>query len=195
MVLVPLRISYYSFKLIHYAVEVAREDIQPAPWDTFLACMFLFPTFTAGPIEPYDHLLAQRESRLSRDMVVEGGTRVVIGPIKTGFVSELVRQVMNLGIPNNAFLLDHLATKSTPRVWLVILRRYLLVSLCFSCYTGVAIGAGPLFGIGIMENFNFPSLLAASANTGPVGTCRCFAGVRPMCTCQHWHAPAAHIWR
>ncbi|MBB5714324.1 MBOAT family O-acyltransferase [Sphingomonas aerophila] len=156
MVLVPLGISYYSFKLIHYAVEVARENIEPAPWDTFLAYMFLFPTFTAGPIERYDHLLAHRESRLSRDMVVEGGTRIVIGLIKTGFVSELVRQVMSLGIPNNAFLLDHLATTSTPQVWLVILRTYLLVYLGFSGYTDVAIGASRLFGIGIMENFNFP---------------------------------------
>lgn len=156
--LIPLGISYYTFKLIHYAIEVSREAVEPGSLGDFLAYMFLFPTFTAGPIERFDHFVDHREVVPSVRMVVEGGTRIVVGIVKAGFVSEILKRGLVLGVPNSDYLLSHLELISTPRVWLVVLRGYLAVYVGFSAYSDIAIGASRLFGIGIMENFNFPVL-------------------------------------
>ena len=60
-VVVPLGISYFTFKLIHYAVEVARGNITDRSLQRFFCYIFLFPIFTAGPIERFDHFLANRD--------------------------------------------------------------------------------------------------------------------------------------
>ena len=47
---VPLGISYLTFKLIHYAVEVARGKITDRSLQRLFCYIFLYPIFTAGPI-------------------------------------------------------------------------------------------------------------------------------------------------
>lgn len=158
IILIPLGLSYYIFKLIHYAIEVARENIVPPRWDEYLCWLFLLPIFTAGPIERYDHFLANRRDRPDRRMFIQGGTRIVIGIIKIGFVSEVVRRILGFQIDDDQTLLAHLQDLSTLKTWLIVLRSYLLVYIGFSAYTDIAIGSSRLFGIEIMENFNLPIL-------------------------------------
>ena len=60
-VLVPLGIIYYTFKLVHYLVELGRGNIRDRSFPRFCCYMFLFPIFTAGPIERFDHFLQSRD--------------------------------------------------------------------------------------------------------------------------------------
>ena len=80
--IIPLGISYFTFKLIHYAVEVSRGNITDRSLSQFLSYIFLFPIFTAGPIELFDHYLAHQDQKWQLDSMVYGLTRIIHGLIK-----------------------------------------------------------------------------------------------------------------
>lgn len=153
-VLVPLGISYYTFKLIHYAAEVARGNIKDRSLERFLCYMYLFPIFTAGPIERFDHFLENAENRWQLRSTVEGLTRIVRGLIKKFVVAELLTWLVASLPPQ--MLLSTLGAQSTGRVWVHMFLMYFYNYLDFSAYTDIAIGCSRLYGLHIMENFNFP---------------------------------------
>lgn len=156
---IPLGISYLTFKLIHYAIEIRRGNIQKHSVADFASYMYLFPIFSAGPIERFDHYLAHRELKWTRDSTVEGLTRIVQGLVKKFAIAGMLLQPLFVpasGAENVTELLDKLASHSALDVWLFMCLVYLVGYMDFSAYSDIAIGASRLFGIRIMENFNFP---------------------------------------
>ena len=161
-VLVPLGISYYTFKLIHYAAEVARGHITDRSLPRFLCYLFLFPIFTAGPIERFDHFLEAREQAWRLDSAVAGLMRVACGLIKKLIIADWwLRDLSTLLLEGQPFTaLDKL---STGQVWGYLALTFLHVYMDFSGYTDIAIGCSRLFGYRIFENFNWP---VAARNIG-----------------------------
>ena len=159
-VAIPLGISYYSFKLIHYAVEVARGTVPSRSLGQFFCFLFLFPIFTAGPIQRFDLFLKGQDERWSSQLALDGLTRILYGLIKKFVFAWYVAERLfdgNIADENLAFTIDHLS----PGMTLVYLAgAYLYIYFDFSAYTDVAIGASRLFGLKIMENFNFPLVAA-----------------------------------
>jgi alginate O-acetyltransferase complex protein AlgI len=154
---VPLGISYFTFKLIHYAVEVVRGNIRDHSLGRFFCYIFLFPIFTAGPIERFDHFLANREKTWKLQSTVEGVTRIVHGLIKIFVVANLLRlPELNSGIIGTGDLISRLSGLDTYQVWIFVALAYLYAYVDFSAYSDIAIGASRLFGFRIMENFRFP---------------------------------------
>lgn len=161
--LIPLGISYFTFKLIHYAVEVGRGNLKNHTLQQMFCYIFLLPIFTAGPIERFDHFLAHQQNQWQINFVVEGLTRIIYGLIKKFYLSgvilvSLLGRYAAEGAPNAGFLLDNLGSLPVYQVWGFLVLAYLYTYLDFSAYSDIAIGASRLFGIGIMENFNFPFL-------------------------------------
>lgn len=156
----PLGISYFTFKLIHYAVETARGNIKNRSLPTFFTYIFLFPIFTAGPIERFDHFTSNLEHKFSGQMTAEALTRIAYGLIKIMLIAKLVSpDHVGFGIPNSAeALVSSLNDVGALKVWGFLALTYLYAYLDFSAYTDIAIGASLLFGIRIMENFRFPIL-------------------------------------
>ena len=165
--LVPLGISYYSFKLIHYLAEVSRGNLPAHSLAEFLCYMTLFPIFSAGPIERFDHFLANRREHWSPDDLVVGLTRIVHGLIKKFVVAGLLaarlvppstgdRVVAAGGNP----LLEALSDMSVPAAWVFVATMYLWIYLDFSAYSDIVIGCSRLFGLEIGENFNLPVIAA-----------------------------------
>jgi len=157
-VVIPLGISYYTFKLIHYAVEVARGNIKDRSLASFFAYILLLPIFTAGPIERYDHFLANRAARLAADDLLAGLARIIHGLIKKFVILELMVAPLYGSNPDGAALVSHLDRLSTVQVWGFAVLTYLAAYLDFSAYSDLAIGSARLFGIRIMENFRWPVL-------------------------------------
>ncbi len=155
-VVIPLGISYFTFKLIHYAVEVSRGTIRDRSLQQFFCYIFLFPIFTAGPIERYDHFLAQQSARFTIDDLVEGGTRIVHGLIKKFVFAGLILKPILGERDTGAELLSVLEVWPSYKVWGFMILSYAIMYLDFSAYSDIAIGTSRLFGIRIMENFNFP---------------------------------------
>ena len=154
-VVLPLGISYFTFKLIHYAVEVGRGNINDRNPQQFFCYIFLFPIFTAGPIERFDHFLANQEERWSLRSTVEGLTRIIHGLIKKFVLAAAVWALVEQ-TGDAEYLLSHLSELFTFQVWLYCALVFLYVYFDFSAYSDIAIGSARLFGLRIMENFDWP---------------------------------------
>ena len=167
-IIVPLGISYFTFKLIHFAVEVGRGAIRDFTFQDFVCYLFLFPIFTAGPIERFDHFLAQRDESFQLESFVWGMTRIVHGLIKRFVFCELIlRQLQLVSLTSFRDVVDRLTDLSPAEAWTFVLLTALYAYLDFSAYCDIAIGCSRLYGIRIMENFNFPFL---SKNLGEFWT-------------------------
>lgn len=154
----PLGISYFTFKLIHYAAEVKRGSIKERSLQKFLCYIFLFPIFTAGPIERYDHFLGSPADRLRLDDVIVGLTRIIHGLIKKFVLSSLLLVPLLQGLPDAQGIVDFLAILPWYKVVAFLVGNFLFAYLDFSAYSDIAIGSSRLFGLRIMENFNWPLL-------------------------------------
>ncbi len=157
---VPLGISYYSFKLMHYALERGRAALPEHSFLDFMSWLFLFPTFTAGPIERLDHYLAKRSQTFAISDVVEGLTRIVQGLIKKlVLVEKLNAAALGFTGPDLvAYVNGSAEPASALAVWSYLALTTLSTYLEFSAYSDMAIGAMLLFGIRIGENFDYPLL-------------------------------------
>lgn len=153
----PIGISYFTFRLVHYAIEASRGRIEERSFVTFLAWILLFPIYTAGPIERFDHFLANREHQLARADVAAGLIRCMHGLIKKHLLADVVMRELFVGW-STPRLLDELGTTPVWWIWTFMLLTYLWVYLDFSSYSDIAIGTCRLFGFRITENFDWPIL-------------------------------------
>jgi len=157
-ILLPLGLSYYSFKLIHYAVETARGNIERHSVATFAAYLFLFPTFTAGPIERFDHFVNEREEKLSREALVFGCTRIIHGLIKKFVLAEALVFTFLMNNEHAGQVAANVGDMRPREVWGYLFAAFLYAYFDFAGYSDIAIGASRLFGIRVLENFDWPFL-------------------------------------
>jgi alginate O-acetyltransferase complex protein AlgI len=157
-VAVPLGISYYTFKLIHYGVERNRGRFKDVGIAEFFTWLFLFPIFTAGPIELLDHFQKSRSQEFDHDLFYEGVGRIFIGMIKKFVIVGLVLQFFLMDGETSASMYKQLGTVGVLELWIFFVFLFLSFYLEFSAYSDIAIGASRLFGITIIENFNWPIL-------------------------------------
>lgn len=155
-VAVPLGISYFSFKAISYALESARNMLPAHGFRDYMSWLFLMPTFSAGPIEPFDHYLDNRATAFDPAFVVEGGTRIVQGLVKKFVLGAIVTNACANLSSDDLTVFAHIGHPAN--VWAYLLLSVLSGYLDFSGYSDIAIGASRLFGLRIIENFNYPYL-------------------------------------
>lgn len=153
-IVAPLGISYATFGLIHYLVEIRRGHATPARPLEFALYVFFFPTIVSGPIKRYPEFLAdmrQPVARLAASDVGTGLTRILMGLFKKVVLADLL---MVWVTP-----LTTSPVKQRPLVLLVAVYAYaFVIYLDFSGYSDMAIGIARLFGYRILENFDHPYL-------------------------------------
>lgn len=161
----PLGISYFTFKLIHYSVEMKRGNLPDHGFGDYLAFVFLVPIFSAGPIQRFELFYRERAESWSNDLAVEGVHRIALGLIKKFVIGAQAFAVMtsitNGDLTGYVFSLENRNPLGTI-VFLVA--AYIYVYMDFAGYTDIAIGTSRLFGLRIMENFNFPFLASNIGN-------------------------------
>ncbi len=155
-ILLPIGISFYTFQILSYVIDVYRGDV-PAQRSFRLLLLYvsLFHQCIAGPIVRYKDVCEELLSRRStvRD-VSEGLTRFTIGLAKKAVLANQC-----------GFLADQwLGTTSEPLVasapalalWLGLLAYAMQIYLDFSAYSDMAIGMGRMVGLHYKENFDYP---------------------------------------
>jgi alginate O-acetyltransferase complex protein AlgI len=157
-IVVPLGISFITFRLIHYILETRRGALPAHGFWDYLSWITLFTIWTAGPIERLDHYLAGREDRPSRQMFAEGLTRIVLGLGKKFVIGMQLVPLLFGQVADGKGLVSGLAQISTFEAWRFLILSFFLFYLDFSAYSDIAIGSSRLFGLRIMENFNWPIL-------------------------------------
>jgi alginate O-acetyltransferase complex protein AlgI len=148
---VPLGVSYYTFKLISYILDVYWEKIRAEKaFVPFVAYVAFFPQIVAGPIQRADNFLPQihKAPSASWNNVAWGLQRILLGFFKKFVVADNLAIVVNL-------VYDHLHATGTPLV-LGLYAYPLQIYADFSGLTDIAIGCAWMLGIESPENFNAP---------------------------------------
>lgn len=146
----PIGISFYTFQILSYVVDVRRGDAsaQKNPID-LAAYIAMFPQLIAGPIVRYTDVAAQLRTRThTRAGTAAGTRRFVLGLAKKILIANVLGQlVQQFQTAQNPDTLFH---------WLYAVGFMLQIYFDFSAYSDMAIGLGAIFGFTFPENFNYP---------------------------------------
>lgn len=148
----PIGISFYTFHQISMLRDIYQNPELPKVhyFRTMLYVVF-FPQLVAGPIVRYKDIIYQLKERYeSLDQLALGIKRFIVGLFKKVIIANTLA-----GIADAIMDSDH-ATLSTGAVWLGILAYTLQIYFDFSGYSDMAIGLARMFGISLLENFEFP---------------------------------------
>ena len=146
----PIGISFYTFQVISYVVDVYKGKVAVQKNILNLATyVALFPQLIAGPIVRYKTIDAQLDNRKhSIENVSIGIRRFVIGLGKKVLIANVLGELVNVFLASNE--------KSVLFYWLYALANMMQIYFDFSGYSDMAIGLGKMFGFEFPENFNYP---------------------------------------
>lgn len=149
-VALPIGISFYTFQIMSYTVDVYRGDTaaQKNPV-TLAAYTAMFPQLIAGPIVRYVDVEKQLEYRThSIEKVSLGIRRFTLGLAKKILIANALGELCDVFRASD--------DKSVLFYWLYAAGFMLHIYFDFSGYSDMAIGLGKIFGMDFMENFNYP---------------------------------------
>ena len=149
-VALPIGISFYTFQILSYVVDVYRGEV-PAQKSflklgTYIA---MFPQLIAGPIVRYAEIAPQLDAReTTLEDAAAGAGRFVIGLSKKVLLANVLYGLIA------AF--QQSKDLSVLYYWLYAVSFTLQLYFDFSGYSDMAIGLGRIFGFWFPENFNYP---------------------------------------
>lgn len=153
MLELPIGISFYTFQVITYTVDVYRrkQKVQKN-FARLLLYVCCFPQLIAGPIVQYNDIAAQLTKRESTpDKFSQGFERFIIG---------LGKKVIFANICGSALtqmpLAGGEAVLSVAGAWYAAFLYTLQIYFDFSGYSDMAIGIGKIIGFDYKENFDHP---------------------------------------
>ena len=146
----PLGISFYTFQVISYTVDVYGGGVKAQKnLITFAAYVTMFPQLVAGPIVRYSDIRSQLENRLhSVEKCAYGIRRFVTGLSKKILIANVLGE-----------LIGHFQAseeKSVLFFWIYAIAFMLQIYFDFSGYSDMAIGLGAFLGFDFPENFRYP---------------------------------------
>ena len=146
----PIGISFYTFQIISYVVDVYRGKVKAQKSFLKLATyVSLFPQLIAGPIVRYETIEKELDSRTNNfENFAYGVRRFVIGLGKKVLIANMLGELCDVFSTTNE--------KSILFYWIFAISYSLQIYFDFSAYSDMAIGLGRMFGFHFLENFNYP---------------------------------------
>ena len=153
-IILPIGVSFFTFKLISYIIEIHREHIKPCSDLTeFAAYIAFFPTILSGPIDRSDKFLPQMERVhiLDYSLAADGCRQILWGMFTKMCIAD------NLAvITGNAW--TGYESQSSAMLLTATLLYPIQLYADFDGYSNMAIGVGKLLGFKVARNFNHPFL-------------------------------------
>ena len=146
----PIGISFYTFQLLSYTIDVYRGDT-PAQKNpvTLAAYISLFPQLIAGPIVRYSDVASQLENRsINFEKISDGIRRFITGLSKKILIANALGELCDIFRASG--------DKSVVFYWIYAVAFTLHIYFDFSGYSDMAIGLGKIMGFDFIENFNYP---------------------------------------
>ncbi len=146
----PLGISFYTFQIMSYTIDVYRGMVKAERnLINFMAYATMFPQLVAGPIVIYADIAQQLQKRThSLSGAYLGSRRFLIG------LGKKVLFANSFGMLCSQF--DASKDRSVLFYWLYAVAYTLQIYYDFSGYSDMAIGLGKIFGFDFTRNFNYP---------------------------------------
>ena len=146
----PIGISFYTFQIISYIIDVYNGKVNVQKNIIKLATyVSLFPQLVTEPIVRYQTVEKELDDRLhSFNNFAYGIRRFTIGLAKKVLIANALGELCS-----KAFLADE---KTIVFFWIFGISYMLQLYFDFSAYSDMAIGLGRMFGFHFPENFNYP---------------------------------------
>lgn len=152
-IILPLGISFYTFKSLSYILDIYLEKMEPTnSFRNYFLFVTFFPNILSGPIDRAINFLPQIEKEyfLTRKDIAFGLLLIMMGLVKKIMIADYI----SLNFIDRVF--DSPA-RFTGVENLLAVYGYALQLYCdFSGYSDIAIGIAMLLGFKLMENFNYP---------------------------------------
>lgn len=149
-VILPIGISFYTFQIISYIVDVYRGVTPPGRSVLDVAAyVSLFPQLVAGPIVRYSEIAHQfRHREHSWEKVARGSERFMLGLARKVLIADSVGPLVDavFASPSPGFL----------GAWIGLLAYTVQIYFDFAAYSDMAIGLGKMMGFTFPENFRMP---------------------------------------
>lgn len=151
-ILLPVGISFYTFKSMSYTIDVYRREIEPCrsvmDYATFVT---FFPELIAGPIVRGSIFLPQMSRRIgpTADRLAVGASLFLLGLTKKVVIADRLS-----GPVDQVFAQPMLFSGMT--LWLAVIGYSIQIYCDFSGYSDMAIGMAKMVGYDLPENFNMP---------------------------------------
>ena len=146
----PIGISFYTFQIASYEIDVYRGDVAAQRnFIDFAAYVAMFPQLIAGPIVRYRDIAPQLKERThSLEAAASGASRFAVGLAKKVLIANVLAQLIS------AYKAS--AEQTVLYAWLYAIAFTLQIYFDFSGYSDMAIGLGRIFGFTFPENFAYP---------------------------------------
>ena len=148
----PIGISFYTFQILSYVIDLYRRKI---PVETSLlnlaTYIALFPQLIAGPIVRFETVREELASRrtMTSDLLA-GGRRFFVGLMKKVLLANTAGELWDR--------VQELENLHPLAAWGGLIAFGLQIYFDFSGYSDMAIGLGRIFGFHFLENFDYPYL-------------------------------------
>lgn len=150
----PIGISFYTFQILSYIIDLYWEeiDVQRNPLHLLLY-ISMFPQLIAGPIVRYTTIAEEIKKRKTTLLdLSEGFTRLMIG------LGKKVILANNLSTIVDQFFGAENTRLTVAATWYAVIVYAMQIYFDFSGYSDMAIGMGRMFGFHFDENFKHPFL-------------------------------------
>ena len=151
-IILPLGISFYTFELISYMVDIKKGKIEVEhDFLRFATYISFFVNIVSGPIERADNLLKQLQNEKKTDFkAIESGIQIMaIGYFKKMVLADRLSVFINdvYAFPKGLHWLTLL---------LGVFSYSLQIYMDFSGYSDIAIGCAKCLGFDLKKNFDLP---------------------------------------
>ena len=146
----PIGISFYTFQIISYIIDVYNGKVNVQKNIIKLATyVSLFPQLVAGPIVRYQTVEKELDNRThSFNNFAYGIRRFSIGLAKKVLIANALGELCSKASATSE--------KTIVFFWIFGISYMLQLYFDFSAYSDMAIGLGRIFGFHFPENFNYP---------------------------------------
>jgi alginate O-acetyltransferase complex protein AlgI len=150
----PIGISFYTFKTLSYTIDVYRRKLKPTrSFPDYALFVAFFPNLVAGPIERAGSLLPQIADlkRPQRRQIREAGVLIALGLFKKVLIGDAAGRIVNsiFGQPD---------LYRSPEILAALVLFSIQIYADFAGYSNIARGVAKLFGVELMRNFEQPTL-------------------------------------
>ncbi len=150
-VVLPIGISFYTFQILSYCIDVYRGITAQKNIINFAAFVCMYPQLIAGPIVRYTDVAKELEERThSIEKCYEGVRRFSVGLAKKILLANQLSELTNVFRASDE--------KSVLFYWIYAVSYMMFIYFDFSGYSDMAIGLGKIMGFNFPENFNYPYL-------------------------------------
>lgn len=151
-IIVPLGISFFTFRTISYILDVDKGKIEATKdWVVFFNYVSFFPSLLSGPIDKAKMFIPQLEKKrvFNYNQTVDGFRQILWGLFKKVVVADNCALITNT-------IFDNYQTLPASSLLLGAFLYTIQIYADFSGYSDMAIGFSRLIGFNVTKNFDFP---------------------------------------